>query len=201
MVGIFAFWQVEWHVWNWVAGEWSVQRQLPLHLCGIMILVTMYGLASRDRRVYPLIYFFGIAGSVQAIITPEAIFDFPHIRFLNTMVSHGLLVIGGFWIVFVERYRPSWKDLVASLVILNAYALVVYFINVAIGANYLFVVHKPTTASLLDVFPEWPWYILFAEVMAVAIFTAMCWPFNRGARGSEIEASEPVEVVAGARDA
>ena len=179
MVGIFLFWEIEWQVWYVATGLWTVQGQLPLHLCSIMIWVATYGLAMQDERVYPLIYFFGIAGSFQAVITPDAVFDFPHVEFLNTMISHSLLVIVGFWIVLVGRYRPTWRDMAMALVTLNVYALVVYPIDVAIDANYLYVVAKPATASLYDLFPDWPWYLLITEVIAAAIFAAMCWPFNR----------------------
>ena len=178
MVAMLVFWQIEWHVWHLVTGLWTIQVQLPLHMCGIMIWVTVYSFVTGDRRLYPLIYFFGIAGSLQAVLTPEAAFDFPHLRFLNTMISHGQLVIAGFWVVFVERFRPTRRDVVASLAVLNVYALFVYAINVSIGANYLYVVNKPATVSLLDYFPDWPWYILILEVLVAVILTLMYWPFR-----------------------
>jgi hypothetical integral membrane protein (TIGR02206 family) len=179
MIAVFLFWQLEWHIWHLLTESWQVERQLPLHLCGIMILVTVYGLATQDRRVYPFIYFFGIAGSIQAVLTPDTLLDFPHARFLNTMISHGLLVVAGFWIVFVEGFRPTRKDAVVSLFVLNVYALGVLFVNLAIGANYLFITAKPETASVLDFFPEWPWYVLILEALAVVIVSGMCWPFVR----------------------
>ena len=125
IVAILALWQIEWHIWYVVTGLWSVERQLPLHMCGIMIWVTIYGFVSGDRRVYPLIYFFGIAGAIQAVATPEAVRDFPHIRFLNTIISHGLLVISGLWVIVVEKYRPTWRDMGMSLIVVNLYALLV----------------------------------------------------------------------------
>jgi hypothetical integral membrane protein (TIGR02206 family) len=187
MVAVFVFWMIEWQVWHLVTDLWTVRRQLPLHMCGIMIWVAVYGLATQDRRVFPLIYFFGIAGSMQAVLTPDTLFDFPHIRFFNTLVSHGLLVIAGLWIVAVEGFRPTWRDLLVSIIVLNVYAAAVYLVNVAIGANYLFVVDKPATASLLDFFPDWPWYLPILEVIVIVVLTAMCWPFNRGGRDDVLQ--------------
>jgi hypothetical integral membrane protein (TIGR02206 family) len=179
MVGIFLLWEVEWQAWFIVTDQWTLQRQLPLHMCSIMIWVGIYALITKDERAYPFLYFFGIGASLQAVITPDATFDFPHVRFLNTMISHGLLVIVGFWILIVEKYRPTWRDVGIALVVLNLYAVVIYPINLSIEANYLYVVDKPATASLLDFFPKWPWYLLLIEGIAAALFAAMCWPFNR----------------------
>ena len=187
MAGIFLFWEIEWQVWYVATGLWTVQGQLPLHMCSIMIWVGIYALVTRDPRVYPFVYFFGIGASLQAVITPDAVFDFPHVNFLNTMISHGLLVIVGFWIVIVERYRPTWRDMAVALVTLNVYALVIYPIDLAIDANYLYVVAKPATASLFDFFPAWPWYLLITEVITAVILAAMCWPFNRRRSATAIQ--------------
>ena len=60
---------------------------------------------------------------------------------------------------------------------MNLYLLVVFFINQAIGSNYMFVAHKPETASLLDVLPDWPWYILWLEAIGLATCLILYLPF------------------------
>lgn len=53
----------------------------------------------------------------------------------------------------------------------------VFVVNLLIGSNYLFIAHKPPTASLLDLLPEWPWYILWIEVIGVATGLILYLPF------------------------
>jgi hypothetical integral membrane protein (TIGR02206 family) len=185
MAAFFLFWEIEWQVWHLWHGIWSAEINLPLHLCSVMIWVSMYGLWFEDRRVYPLMYFMGIAGAIQALITPNAHETFPHIRFMSTMFTHSLLVICGFWVIFVEKYRPTFRSARNAFLGLNAYALVVYFINRAVGANYLYVVAKPDVATLMDYFPAWPWYIPILEGLLVIIMVGMYVPFIR--RGSGIK--------------
>ena len=132
-----------------------------------------------------LMYFFGIAGAIQAIITPDAVYAFPHFRFLNTFFSHSLLVTGGFWAVFVEGYRPTRRDLWISLGLVNAYAPAMVFVNGALGSSYLYMGQKPETASLLDVFPEWPYYFPILEVLLFVIMLGMYPPFRKSEREME----------------
>jgi len=55
--------------------------------------------------------------------------------------------------------------------------VIVYFINTAIGSNYLMINHKPPTASILDLLPEWPIYILYMEGLGVISFLLLYLPF------------------------
>jgi len=44
-------------------------------------------------------------------------------------------------------------------------------------SNYMFIAHKPDTPSLLDVLGPWPWYILSAEAVGLAVGLLLYLPF------------------------
>jgi uncharacterized membrane protein YwaF len=50
-------------------------------------------------------------------------------------------------------------------------------VNLSLDANYLFICQKPPTASLLDHLGPWPWYVLGAEVAALANFAVAYTPW------------------------
>jgi uncharacterized membrane protein YwaF len=50
-------------------------------------------------------------------------------------------------------------------------------VNWALSSNYLFIAHKPETASLLDVLPAWPWYILWIEAIGAVAVLLLYAPF------------------------
>ncbi len=181
LIGLFLVWEIEWHAWYLITDTWSLQKNLPLHMCSIMIWVSIWGLITRQRFVMALMYFFGIAGAIQALITPDAIYAFPHFRFMNTWFSHSLLVIAGCWVVFVEGYRPVLSDVWKCLVTIHLYVIPVYFVNTQLGSNYLFVGRKPETASLMDFFPEWPWYFFILQALLALIMLGMYLPFRKKA--------------------
>ena len=49
----------------------------------------------------------------------------------------------------------------------------ILWINIQIKNNYLFLARKPGGASLMDFFPEWPWYLLILEGLTIVILTLM----------------------------
>lgn len=178
------FFVVSRHAWKAATGLWAVENDIPLHLCNIMGWVTLYGLWTRHPAVLRLMYFFGVAGAAQALLTPNTEFGLVHTTFFESMGSHGTVVIAGVWAAMVEGYRPAARDPWIALGLLNLYAVVVYPVNLLLGSNYLYVIEKPLGPTILDFFPGWPWYILLLEPVAIGLFLALWLPFrNRAGDG------------------
>ncbi|MXW65559.1 MAG: TIGR02206 family membrane protein [Gemmatimonadales bacterium] len=171
------------HIWKAASGLWTVEHDIPLHLCSAMALVTIYGLWTREPRVLRLMYFLGVAGAVQAVLTPDSEFGAVHFTFFESLGSHGAVVIAGVWAVMVEGYRPTSRDPWIVFGLLNLYAAVVYPINRLLGSNYLYLIDKPPGPTILDFFPGWPWYILLIEPVAIGLFLALRLPFRNPAAG------------------
>jgi hypothetical integral membrane protein (TIGR02206 family) len=167
-----------WHIWNYTTGHWTIQTMLPLHLCSVLVWVSAYMLVSKNYTIYEFAYFMGIAGAMQALLTPDAgRYGFPHFRFFQTFISHGSIILAAVYMTVVEGFRPTWKSFQHVFIYGNLYMLVVGAINSLIGSNYLFIMHKPETASLLDLLGPWPWYILVMELIALALCMLLYLPF------------------------
>lgn len=178
LASILFFNEIAWHYWNYTAGRWTIQEMLPLHICSILVWLGALMLVTKSYRIYEFAYFMGIAGALQALITPDlGVFGFPHFRFFQTFTSHGLIVTSAIYMTVVEGFRPTAKSMLRVFVWMNLYTLVVYFINTAIGSNYLMINHKPPNPSLLDLLPEWPVYILYMELIGVASMLLLYLPF------------------------
>lgn len=170
--------EVAWHVWNIMVGTWSIQTMLPLHLCSILVWLGAIMLVTKDQRIYEFMYLLGIGGAIQALATPDlGIYGFPHFRFFQTFISHGLIVTSAIYMTVVEGFRPQWKSLLRVAIWMNIYTLIVYFINDTIGSNYLMVNGKPDTPSLLDLLPPWPIYIVYMEIIGVITMLVLYFPF------------------------
>lgn len=167
-----------WHYWNYSVGRWTIQTMLPLHACSLLVWLGGLMLVTKKLSIYEFMYFMGIGGAIQALMTPDlGIYGFPHFRFFQTFLSHGLIVTSAVYMTAVEGFRPTWKSILRVAIWMNLYMIPIYFLNDAIGSNYLFINHKPETASLLDALPEWPIYILYMEGLGVVTFLLLYIPF------------------------
>lgn len=170
--------EIAWHAWNYAVGRWTIQEMLPLHLCSVLVWTGAIMLMTKNYHIYEFMYLMGIGGAIQALATPDVgIYGYPHFRFFQTFISHGLIVTSAIYMTVVEGFRPTWKSLWRVFVWVNVYAGIVFLINSAIGSNYLFINRKPPTASLLDLLPDWPVYIIFLELIGLATIFLLYLPF------------------------
>jgi len=167
-----------WHIWNIAIGEWTIQTHLPFHLSAVLVWTSLIMLLTKNYFVYEFAYFLGIAGATQALLTPEAgIYGFPHFRILQTITAHGSIVTAAVFMTIVEGFRPYWSSFKRVFLWTNIYMLLVTGINVLIGSNYMYTIHKPPTASLLDILGLWPWYLLTVELVALVLCSLLYLPF------------------------
>ena len=179
-----------WHIWNIVIGEWTIQTHLPFHLCSIMVWTSLIMLLTKNYRIFEFAYFLGIAGAAQAVLTPEAgIYGFPHYRVFQTLTAHGSIVTAAIFMTVVEGYRPYWSSLKRVFLGGNLYLILVTGINILIGSNYLYTLHKPNTASLMDFLGPWPWYLIFVELTAIVLCFLLYLPWILKDRKTKLQLS------------
>jgi hypothetical integral membrane protein (TIGR02206 family) len=170
--------EVVMHIWRLTTGIWTPQENLPFHLCAVAIWLGGVMLVTKNYRIYEFAYLLGLPGALQALITPDAgPYGFPHFRFFQAQVSHGAIITSAVYMTTVEGFRPMPSSIVRVLLIGNLYMLIVFLINRAIGSNYMYVNGKPKTASLLDVLPAWPWYLIHIEVIGAVMALLLYLPF------------------------
>src|SRR5512146_588220 len=171
--------EIAWHWWNYSVGKWTLQTMLPLQICSILVWVGAWMLVTKSYRIYEFMYFMGIGGAIQALATPDlGMYGYPHFRFFQTFISHGLIVTSAIYMTAVEGFRPTWKSMLRVAIWMNIYAVIVFFINSTIGSNYLMINHKPELPSLLDLLPPWPIYILYMEAIGVVSMLLLYLPFT-----------------------
>ena len=184
VAGLLVVNELGWHLWHIVNGQWTVQTMLPLHLCSVLVFVSAAMLVTEKYRMFEFVYFMGIAGALQALLTPDlAIYGYPHYRFWQTFISHGSIVISAIFMAVVIGYRPTWRSLGRVLIGTNLYMLFVGGVNWLLGSNYMFIARKPDTASLMDVLGPWPLYLISLEAIGLAMCLILFVPYMRRVKG------------------
>jgi hypothetical integral membrane protein (TIGR02206 family) len=164
-----------WHVY---IGDFDFGEHLPFHLCGLAIIFSALTMFTKNYTLYEIIYFWGLGGGIQAIITPDLdIYSFPHYRYFQLFLSHGLIFVTVFYMTIVEKYRPYFKSIFRVILITIAALITVSFINILTNGNYMFICRKPQTASLLDFFGPWPYYLIGIIISGIVTYFIVYLPF------------------------
>ena len=172
------FVEISWHLWAGYAGIWHVNHALPLHLCSLGAILGIWMLFTNSYKIFEVLYFWSFAGSLQAILTPDLRgYNYPHFHYFWYFISHAAVILAVFWMLIVERVRPTWKSLRKVIVLTNLYAIVVYPINLVTGGNYLLLMQKPIVPTLADYLDVWPGYLFWLEIVGILVVTICYLPY------------------------
>lgn len=149
---------------------------LPMQLCDWARFAVMAALLRRSQTCFELGYFWGLCGTLQAIVTPAIAHDEHWLKQLGFFLDHAGIVAGVFFLLFVARMRPHGLGRV--LVWSEIYLAAALTVNALLGANYGFLSHKPDNPSLLDLFSTTHWiYVLEINAIALVFFAIAYAPW------------------------
>jgi hypothetical integral membrane protein (TIGR02206 family) len=160
-----------------VNGTFDIQAALPFHYCDLAAMVGAAALWSHRQQLCEITYFFGLAGTLQALITPALQNDFPDPRFWLFFGGHGAVVIAALYVVLGLRHQPQPGAVRRAMIVMTVYTIIVGTLNVLLGTNYGFLCAKPPTASLMDYLGPWPWYIGSLWLLGLVFYSVLNLPF------------------------
>jgi len=175
----FAYTQAAWLT---VEGDPDLDSSLPLQLCDIAAITGGFALLTGKRLLATLTYFWGLAATVQALLTPAITIGFPHPAFVAFFVHHFAVVAAALYLPLVTGWRserPWWKGPLTALLWGNAYLLLAIAVNTWLGTNFGFASRKPVNPSLLDHLGPWPLYLLWMQALAAVLFSLLALPVLR----------------------
>ena len=154
----------------------DIAQDLSLHMCGISVFISCYALYTKNQAAFELSFFWGLAGALQAILTPDPTrFHFGYISTFWSFLSHGIIIMNVFWLIFVDNMRCRKNSLLNTILVTNGAIFIIGIINSAIGngANYWFICEKPSGDSPFLI-GEWPYY-LFTFQLAGILFMSLIY--------------------------
>ena len=73
--------------------------------------------------------------------------------------------------------RPTLKSVWKSYLGFQFYMILMFTVNYFLGSNYFYTNRKPDAASMLDLFGEWPYYVLIVNLIVIPYFLLIYLPF------------------------
>jgi len=164
-------------------GQWHVTTSLPLALCDVALVVAAIACWHPGWRLaIELTYFWGLAGTLQAVATPDLSAAFPELEFFEFVVGHLAIVTAALFLVVGLRREPRPGAVWRVFAITLGYTAAVGLFDWVTGSNYMYLKAVPRHASLLSVLGSWPWYIASAVGIALVLLLILDAPFRLGRR-------------------
>jgi hypothetical integral membrane protein (TIGR02206 family) len=154
------------------------QKALPFQLCDWAMVAILVALLTGRERWLEVAYFWGIGGTLQAIITPDLKYAFPDVRFLTFFIAHSGIVVAIVFMMVVKKFRPHWISIVRVFAWSELYFVLTITVDLLTGENYGYLLHQPAAASLLDLLShERLVYILEMHLLALIFYFVLYLPF------------------------
>lgn len=169
--------EISFHLWFIYHQKWDIATTLPLQLSSISLFLAVFLLLSRQFLVFEITYFVGTASAIFAMMTPDLVYAYPHFRFVHFFIAHGGIVVTTFFMIIIEKYNPSYKSVWIAFVSLNLYVSFIFMLNLLLDANYMYLMAKPLSNTLLSYLGPWPFYLLSLEGITIIAFHLLYIPF------------------------
>lgn len=161
-----------------MVGQFTPAGALPMQLCDWAMIAVVAALLTRRRGVYEVAYFWGMAGTLQAILTPNLQNGFPSWWFVSFFVAHCAIVVGILYLTAVEGMRPTGWSIARAMAWSEVYFVAALLVNWWTGANYGFLSHRPAGKSLLDCLSNnHGMYLFELNLLALGFYLALYLPF------------------------
>jgi hypothetical integral membrane protein (TIGR02206 family) len=154
------------------------RQMLPMQMCDWGMVVVIVAMWTGNQRWFEVAYFWGIGGTLQAVLTPNLRFGFPDWRFISFFTSHCGIIVGVIFLMLTRRYRPYPMSIVRVWLWSEFYFVVTLIVDELTGVNYGFLLHKPEAFSILSFLSESrPLYLLQLHGVALLFFLMLYAPF------------------------
>jgi hypothetical integral membrane protein (TIGR02206 family) len=158
-------------------GVFDISEDLPLHLCNMMPFFIPFAIYFKNRKIWSILFFWILAGTLQAMFTPTLTENLPHYEAIRYWLVHAGLPVLVLYGTFVYGFRIKLADIFWSLFYLNIVTAIIYPINLLTGGNYLYIMHKPEPGTMFDLMGPWPWYILTCELVFIVLSLILYLPY------------------------
>ena len=153
---------------RYITGYYSIEKDLPLQLCAIGIYVAVVALLKKNQIAFELIFYWGLVGASQAILTPDSDLFELKIFFIYSQTYHSALIFAVLWLVIKCNMRMRIEYIPRVVLITNLVVVVVSVINYLLDSNYMFLRVKPNSVSPFLI-GDWPVYIIMVQFFSIVI--------------------------------
>jgi len=126
----------------------------PDATCGLAIYLGALMLFTKNRKLFSVIFFWGF-GAILTFTFPDVTDGPTTFRFYEFFISHFLIFISGFYMIWVLDFKLTYKDLKTSWLYTGIMVVLItipnYIVNDPHVINYFYTLAPPTGGTPLDI--------------------------------------------------
>jgi len=170
--------ELSWQPYVLANQTWSVGTSLPVQLCDVAGFVAAAALLWRQLLLVEVAWFWGLGGTLQAVLTPDLKDHFPSFPYLQFYVTHDLVILAALFLVIGLALQPRPGAVRRIFLLTLGFAVLVGLIDLATGGNYMYLRQVPAGGSLLSLMGPWPWYIVTGSLLTLVVLAILDAPFR-----------------------
>lgn len=160
-----------------IGGNW-LPSYLPFHLCSINIFVIAWHAFKSGDLSGNFLYTVGIPGAAAALLFPSwASLPLGNFMHLHSFTVHILLLAYPVVLTVAGDIRPQLRKLGKCLLLLLLLAVVIYFINPLLDANFFFLAEADEGNPLTWFEQNWGNHLYGFPILLAAVVAIMHGPW------------------------
>ena len=176
--GCIAFWILNTAYWMSPA-HFDLGSSLPIHFCNV---ANIFGALAilRGMRLFQGVIYFWSGLYIWAFITPTVGYGPESWGYWVFWIYHSFILFALAYLVFIDRFRPTFRDLLQSSLFTLGYVFFLAIIDAIAGWNYGFLGNDvPGAATPVALLGPYPLRILWMILIGAVIFLLLWLPFRR----------------------
>ena len=152
----------------WQDGLLNLSTGLPLHICGMMAVLSLPMLWMRPGRLLEMSLYIGMPCALMALLFPAVIHcSRPLLMAGHFNRLHGLILCCGAFAFLKEKTLPG--DGKTAFLLGSVYLWGIWFLNPVLGSNYLFLRAVPAGTPLVWLMEKGQMCLLFGYEMLAMV--------------------------------
>ena len=132
---------------------------------------------SQKRDFFIFAFFFGIAGGGMSILTPDTVYGFPYVGYIQSQIGHTMILMSVSYAMIIDKHRPYLGDVPKALFYASILLIFTYLMNYLLGTNYWFLAEKPIGNNITSFMRPEPFHIIDLYIAAIVICYVMYLPY------------------------
>ena len=160
-----------------ISESWSLEYNLPFHLCRMSIIIAMIALWKPRQWMYEWLLFVSIPSGLHSLLTPEFTQGFSAYLIFDYYFVHAGLIFVPLFLTFVRGMKPRKDGWKRAFLYVQIPFVIIFPLNFILGSNYMYLAQKPMVDNPFLI-GEWPWYIIGLEVVLLLHIVVIYLPFR-----------------------